>query len=122
MFCFSQINIRRIATVFLVSITLFLSAALSTNYTAIAAEAITRDATNLNSVDVVSDAEYEQDKANRQQRQAMRSQQAEANAELEAENETIVEKLNLDEALPRSTKKFIEQVTGDEPINNETRP
>lgn len=120
-----KINLRRLATVFLASITLFLGVlgvALVNNTSAIAAESITRDVSDLNSVDIVSDAEYEADKAKRQQKQAMRSQQAETQADFEAENETISEKLNLDEALPRSTKKFFEQIAGDEPIDNETRP
>ena len=116
MFLF-KIDLRRIVTVF-ASITLFLSVAFIGNLPAIAAEAITSDVTNLNSVDVVSDAEYEADKTSRQQRQAMRSQMATPNQD----DEGIVDKLNLDEALPRSTKKLGEQIKGDEPINNETRP
>ena len=122
MLSLSKINLRRIAAVFLVSITLFFSVAVIGNNNALAADSITQDVTNLNSVDAVSDREIELDKANRQQKQAMRSQQAESNAKFEAENKSISEKLNLDEALPRSTKKFIEQVKGDEPIDNETRP
>ena len=118
MFLFSKMNLRRIATIFLASVTLFFGTILVNNSSAIAAEAITRDATNLNTVDVVSDEEYEMDKARRQQEQAMRSKMATPNQD----DESIVEKLNLDEALPRSTKKFAEQITGDEPINNETRP
>lgn len=117
MFSF-KLNLRRIATIFLASITLFLNIALVGNNSAIAAEAITRDMSELNATDIVDDAEYEQDKATRQQKQAMRS----AMATPDEENESISEKLNLDEALPRSTEKFIEQIEGDEPINNETRP
>ena len=116
MFSF-KINLRRIATV-LASITLFLSVVFIGNSPVLAAEAITSDTTNLNSVDVVSDAEYESAKVSRQQKQAMRSQMATP----DQDDEGIVDKLNLDEALPRSTKKFGEQITGDEPINNETRP
>ena len=118
-----KINLRRTLTV-LVSVFLFFSVvfgssdAMSSTSSAIAAEAITSDVTNLNTVDVVSDAEYEADKVSRQREQAMRSQMATP----DQENEGIVDKLNLDEALPRSTKKFGEQITGDEPINNETRP
>ena len=118
MFLFSKINLRRIATIFLASVTLFFSTILVNNSSAIAADAITRDATNLNSVDVVSDQEYEMDKAQRQQEQAMRSKMATP----DKDDEGIVEKLNLDEGLPRSTEKFVEQIKGDEPINNETRP
>lgn len=36
--------------------------------------------------------------------------------------DSVVDKLNLDEGLPRSTKKFIRQIQGKEPIENETRP
>ena len=117
MFLFSKINLRRVATIFLASVTLFFGTILVNNSSAIA-ESITRDATNLNSVDVVSDEEYEMDKVKRQQEQAMRSKMATP----DKDDESIVEKLNLNEGLPRSTKKFGEQITGDEPINNETRP
>ena len=118
----SQVNLRRIATVFLVSITLFFSVTIIGNNNAIAAEAITRDMTNLSLDAPVGDDAYKAMKAGRQQEQARRSQKAEAQAEAKVENESIAEKLNLDEALPRSTEKFIDQITGDEPINNETRP
>ena len=118
----SKVNLRQIATVFLVSITLFFSVTIVGNNNAIAAEAITRDMTNLPLDAPVGDDAYQAMKAGRQQEQARRSQKAEAQAEAKVENESISEKLNLDEALPRSTKKFIDQVTEDEPINNETRP
>ena len=123
MFSLFKINLRRTITVF-ASVILFFSVvfgtsnAMSSTSSAIAAEAITSDVTNLNTTDVVSDAEYEADKVSRQREQAMRSQMATP----DQENEGIVDKLNLDEALPRSTKKFGEQLQGDEPINNETRP
>ena len=117
MFSLFKINLRRTITISLVSIALVCGLFIG-NTSAMAADAITQDATNLNSVDAVSDAEYEADKASRQQRQAMRSKMATP----DKDKEGIVDKLNLDEALPRSTKKFGEQVTGDEPINNETRP
>ena len=112
-----KINLHRTLTVF-VSVVLFFSVAFLGNFDAVAAEAITSDVTNLNTTDVVSDAEYETAKVSRQREQAMRSEMATP----DQENEGIVDKLNLDEALPRSTKKFGEQLQGDEPINNETRP
>ncbi|HEY9768160.1 MAG TPA: hypothetical protein V6C71_06565 [Coleofasciculaceae cyanobacterium] len=118
MLSFFSLDLRRILTIFLVSITLCFGIAFSGNTSAMAAEAVTRDATNLNSVDVVSDAQYEADKLRRQEEQAMRSKMAEP----DQEKESVVEKLNLKEALPRSTKKFVEQIKGDEPINNETHP
>lgn len=122
MFSFFTFSLRQTVSVFLVSITLFFGIAVVGNSSAIAAEAITRDVTNLNSADGIKDEAYESMKAGRQREQARRSQQAEAQADYEAENETVAEKLNLNEGLPRSTEKFIDQVTGDEPIDNETRP
>ena len=116
MFSLFKINLRRTLTV-LASVILFFNVVIANSH-AIAAEAITSDVTNLNTTDVVSDAEYEADKVSRQREQAMRSEMATP----DKDKEGIVDKLNLDEALPRSTKKFAEQITGDEPINNETRP
>ena len=116
MFSLLKINLRRTITV-LASVILFFSMTFL-GHNAIAAEAITSDVTNLNTVDVVDDAEYEARKIDRQREQAMRSEMATP----DQDDESIVDKLNLDEALPRSTKKFGEQITGDEPINNETRP
>ena len=118
MFSFTKINIRRIVSVFFLSAALFFNIALIGNQNAIAAEAITRDSTNLTSDAPLKDGAYEAMKAGRQQEQARRSEMATP----DRENEGIVEKLNLDESLPRSTEKLIDQVTGDEPINNETRP
>ncbi len=118
MLSFFSLNLRRIVTIFLASITLCFGVAFISNTTAIAADAITRDTTNLDPTDVVSDAQYEAAKMRRQEEQAMRSKMAEP----DEDNKSISEKLNLDETLPRSTKKFVEQITGDEPINNETHP
>ena len=117
MFSLFKLDLRRTITISIASIALVCGLFIG-NTSAMAAEAITSDVTNLNSVDAVSDAEYEADKASRQQKQAMRSKMATP----DQDDEGIVDKLNLDEALPRSTKKFGEQITGDEPINNETRP
>ena len=119
MFSVFKHDLRKIATVFLISITLFLGAAFNIGNTSPAiADSITRDVTNAEMGGSVNDAEYEVAKANRRQEQAMRSELAEQNKD----NETIGEKLNLDEVLPRSTKKFTEQIKGNEPIDNETRP
>ncbi|VEP17796.1 hypothetical protein H1P_6440003 [Hyella patelloides LEGE 07179] len=51
----------------------------------------------------------------------MRSEKAEVRAE-QNNNETIGEKLNLDEILPSSVEKLGEQITGNEPIDSKTRP
>ena len=100
--------LRRLVSICLISITLFFATSFNLNLTQSAsAESITRDVTNLNTVDEISDAEYESDKMNRQQKQAMRSQQAEDAAEREKASESISEKLNLDE--------IVETVAGDRP-------
>ena len=115
---FSLQNLRRMVTVCLVSVTFFIGIGLNPGNTTAIADSITRDSVDFSSDTPVSDAQYEADKVSRQQRQAMRSELADQ----DNENKSISDKLNLDEALPRSTKKFGEQITGDEPINNETRP
>ena len=117
MFSFSKLNLRRIASVFVLSAALFFSVTLVINTDAIAAEAMTRDVTNMTTDAPLKDEAYEAMKASRQQEQAVRSQMATP----DQEDEGIVEKLNLDEGLPRSTEKFIDQVAGDEPIKKETR-
>ena len=93
MFSIFQINLRRIATVFLISITLFLGLAFNIGNNLALADAITRDVTNVEEQNAISEPEYESAKMNRQQKQAMRSQQATPNQN----NETVKEKLNLDE-------------------------
>ena len=90
--------LRHFATISLIAVTLFFGTSFNLNLTPTArAESITRDVTNLNSVDEVSDRDYEMAKANRQREQAIRSEQAEAAAEAEAKDESIAEKLNLDQ-------------------------
>ena len=100
--------LRHFATASLIAMTLFFGTALNLNFTPVAhAESITRDVSNLNTVDKISDAEYETAKADRQKKQAMRSQEAEQAAEAEMESESLTEKLNLDE--------IVETVAGDRP-------
>ena len=100
--------LRRLVSVCLISIILFFATAFDLNFTHSAiAESITKDVTNLNSVEEVSDSEYETAKINRQREQAMRSESAEAAAEREKASESIGEKLNLDQ--------IVETVAGDRP-------
>ena len=90
--------LRYIATVSLIVVTLFFGTSFDLNLTPAArAESITRDVTNLNSVDETSDRDYEMAKANRQREQAIRSERAETAAEAETRSESIAEKLNLDQ-------------------------
>ena len=100
--------LRHFATASLIAIALFFGTSLNLNVASVAhAESITRDVTNLNTVDETSDAEYEAAKMNRQRQQAMRSERAEQAAETEMKNESLTEKLNLDE--------IVETVAGDRP-------
>ena len=106
---FSLINLRRVFSAFLVTVVLFLGSVVISQPSAIA-DSITRDVTNAEMEENISDAEYQSAKANRQREQAMRSQQAEAMAE--QDNDTISEKLNLDEIVPDRVEKIGEKVTG----------
>lgn len=101
---FSLFNARRIFSTFLLSVTLFFGVAVISHSPAIA-DAITRDITNAEMENKVSDAEYESAKASRQQKQAMRSEKAEAQAELNGD-ESIKDRLNLDEILPESVENI----------------
>ena len=100
-----SLTLRRFITFSLICLTFF-ATAFNFSQNALA-DAITRDATNLNTTEQVSDSEYESAKAERQRKQAMRSERAEEAAEREKASETISEKLNLDE--------IVETVAGDRP-------
>lgn len=100
--------LRRLVSICLISVTLFFATAFDFNFTHSAnAESITRDVTNLNSVETVDDSKSETAKMNRQREQAMRSKSAEAAAEREKASQSIGEKLNLDQ--------ITETVAGDRP-------
>lgn len=120
MLTFLKSNLRRMAIACLVAIVLFSGSALGigNNNLALAAETLKRDTVDLPNEESINNAEYESAKAKRRAMQAQMSQQAEDNDR----GESATEKLNLNESTPRTTKKFFEQVEGDEPINNETRP
>lgn len=75
------------------------------------AETITRDITNAPLEAPIGDRAYEAMKVGRQQKQAMRSQKAKAKAERISDNETVGEKLNLNEDLPESTQRFFDKIT-----------
>ncbi|AFZ36882.1 hypothetical protein Sta7437_3376 [Stanieria cyanosphaera PCC 7437] len=95
----SKINFRRILVVFLVQITLFLGLALgSGNNNQAFAEVINRKAAEAQVNDQIDEAQYESAKASRREEQAKRSEQAAQ----DTENETIAEKLNLEELNPEN--------------------
>lgn len=98
----SKINFRRILIVFLVQISLFLGLALgSGNNNQAVAEVLNRTAPE--TLDApMNEVDYESVKANRREQQAKMSEQATEKAE--AEDETISEKLNLQELTPGEEK------------------
>ncbi|BAU67201.1 hypothetical protein STA3757_46110 [Stanieria sp. NIES-3757] len=97
----SKINFRRIIVLFLVQITLFLGLALgSGNNNQAFAEVINRKADTGQVDDLMDEAQYESAKASRREEQAKRSEQASQKAD--ADNETIAEKLNLEELNPEN--------------------
>jgi uncharacterized membrane protein len=93
-FSISKSNLRRIFSIGLLSISLFLGSAIafSSNNIAIA-ETAKGNTPGISGETVIDESTYESAKADRNQRQAARSQQADT----EDESETVAEKLNIDE-------------------------
>jgi hypothetical protein len=115
----SNISFRKILVIFLVQVTLFLGLAFgSGNYSQASAQVLNRKTTSDSTQNSFDEAKYEEAKARRREIQAERSEQA---AE-DTANENIAEKLNLDESVPKSTKKFVKQIQGKEPIIDKTEP
>jgi hypothetical protein len=105
----SKINFRRILVVFLVQITLFLGLAFgSGNNDQVLATVLNRQPDDAATEKPVDDATYEELKAKRSEVQAQRSKIASQKSDGDGEN--ISEKLNLDESVPDSTKKFFKQI------------
>jgi hypothetical protein len=96
----SKINFRQILVVFLVQITFFLGLALgSGNNTQAIAEVINRKSADFQSEQTMDDVDYESAKEKRRELQAERSKQASS----DTNDETIQEKLNLDELVSSSS-------------------
>jgi hypothetical protein len=115
----SKINFRRILVLFLVQVTLFVGLAFgSGNNSQASAQVLNRKTTSDRTQEVFDETKYEETKEKRREAQAERSEQA---AE-ETADEDIAEKLNLDESVPKSTKKFFKQIQGKEPIIDKTEP
>ena len=95
-------RLHRIVTVCLLSMIVFFGMSFNVDDASMAmADSITRDMTNLPLDAPVAEEAYEEMKIGRQQKQAMRSEKAEETAEQKLENETLTEKLNLDEISDR---------------------
>ena len=102
----SKIQLRRIVTIGLISITVFFGFTLGIGHSdRVLAEVLKRDAVGITGESSLSDAEYESAKANRNQIQAERSQQA---AE-DLDNKNAADKLNLDEiVVPPAIEKALD--------------
>jgi hypothetical protein len=117
----SKINFRRILVVFLVQITLFLGLAFGSGHNdQVLATVLNRQPDDAATEKPVDDATYEELKAKRSEAQAQRSKLA--SQKNNSDDENISEKLNLDESVPNSTKKFFKQIQGKEPIIDKTEP
>ena len=126
MFSAFRVSLRRVLSVLLLTTILFFGIGTSVNsqpnsqpfpalrltafrsQNAIAASS-TRDVTVANMEDSVSNSEYESAKARRQRKQAQRS--IAAKTKKNRNSKTIDQKLNLDEEVPESTQRVIDQIT-----------
>jgi hypothetical protein len=117
----SKINFRQILVVFLVQVTLFFCLAFgSGNSYQVSAKVLNREANDATNEKPVDDVTYEELKAKRSEAQAQRSKIASQKGN--SDDEDISEKLNLDESVPDSTKKFFKQIQGKEPLIDKTEP
>jgi hypothetical protein len=89
---FSKVNLRRIFSIGLLSITLFLSSAIANTRIAFA-ETANGNTAGISGETVMEESAYESAKVDRNQEQAARSRQADS----EDESKGVTEKLNLDE-------------------------
>ena len=106
-----QISLRRLVSTLLIATVLFIGVGTLIDSPVASAYSITKDVSTTDPEGSLNENDYESAKANRQRKQAMRSIEAEAEAEKIAENETIGEKLNLDEIRSDSSQKFDEGIT-----------
>ncbi len=106
MHIFSNINLRRICAICLISVTLFIGSAIGIGHQDQAfAEVLKRNALGVSGDEKpIDEAAYESLKANRNQLQAERSKLADD----EASSESAKEKLNLDEIAPPKLKNILE--------------
>lgn len=97
MFILSKVDFRRLLTVCLISLVLFIGSAIAIGHQDTAfAEVLERNAVGIKEKPL-SDTEYESAKANRNRLQAELSEQAEAEAKVKTNSESVAEKLNLNE-------------------------
>ena len=111
MFSVFKVSLRRVVSILLITIVLFFGVGTSIDLQNAIAASSTRDVTNANMEDSVSNTEYESAKARRQRKQALRSMAAKTKGKRAKQNETAGEKLNLDEDIPKSTQTFFDRIT-----------
>lgn len=118
----SKIKVRQIVVVFLVQVIFFLGVnfGLANNSQALA-QSVNGEITATPS-GLLNDAQLEAAKEKRREAQAQRSEEAAEKRGRRIAEGNLEDKLNLDEPLPESTKKFIKQIKGEEPISNDTHP
>lgn len=101
----AKVQLRRIAIIGLLFITVFFGSVLGIGHSdRVLAEVLKRDAVGMTKESSLGDTEYESAKANRNQIQAARSQQA---AE-DLDNKRTADKLNLDEIVPPAVEKALD--------------
>lgn len=101
----SKTQLRKLVTISLIFLSVFFGFTLGIGHSdRVLAEVLKRDAVGITGESSLSDAEYESAKANRNQIQAERSQQA---AE-DLDNKNAADKLNLDEIVPPAVEKALD--------------
>ena len=100
----SKTGLRRFFAIGLISITLFFGSAWGFSSDRALAEVLKRDAVGISEDKIASDTEYESAKIGRNQKQAERSKQAEE----DLNDESVSDKLNLDEILPPAVEDALD--------------
>ena len=115
-----QISLRKIVLLFLVEVALLFGLGFINfgSSCQARAEALTPEATSYQVDEAQPDIYLRSEPS---QIQAERAAKAEQKQDKPV-GENVLEKLNLKEPLPESTKKFFKQIQGKEPIENETKP
>ena len=102
MFSALRVSLRRLLSTLLITTILFFSIGILINNQSAIAASSTRDVTNANMEDSVSDSEYESAKARRQRKQAQRSMAAQTKAKRAKQNEKS-----------KSTQSLLDRITDD---------
>lgn len=118
----TKINWRRILGVCLVQVILFFGLNFGNGINNQALAQSVNAETIATPSGLLDESQIEAAKEKRRENQAQRSEEAAAKRSRKLAKGNVADKLNLNESLPKSTEKFIDQVQGKEGINNETHP